>query len=98
MPDVNYKHIGERGFNGLPQADIDAETFNRLSTHRKHIVMHSGDWVAEDAQGEIVNPYKDMKRADLDAAASEFEIDPTQYDRAEDLRDALLKAYEKGAR
>lgn len=98
MVQINHKYVGDGGFNGLPQGDIDAEAFDKLSVHRRHIVLHSGHWVATEAGGELINPYKDMKRDELNAAAVEAGVDPSGFERADDLRAALWDDYQKGAK
>lgn len=97
MADQGYKYIGTRRFSGLPQGDIDPEAFAKLSAHRKHLVLHSGEW--EGANAIDPNPgFGVMKRAELDEVALEYEIDPSAYTHVEDLRAALVEAHEgKGA-
>ena len=91
-----YTYVGTGRHTGLPQGDIDQDAFERLSTHRQHLVLHSGDWQGENTIE--VPDFAAMKRADLDTAAAEYSIDPAAYERADDLRAALVTAYEKGVR
>lgn len=79
-----YRYDGSARYYGVPARDLTQDEFDRLSPSQRRLVLTSPAYQAVTARG-----LSDLRRADLDALATERGIDPTEHSNRESLIAAL---------
>lgn len=85
-PRVAFRYDASKGrFRNVPNRDLTQAQFAALDPGQQRTVLTSGAWSQTEAPQRI----EDMRRADLDALATERGIDPGQHDTKASLIAAL---------